>query len=101
MCAQVLNVVEHQWDNPVAIPKRQLGKLLYGADSVFARSPRPDQVRALTREDIAAHLARWQRPDNAVLGVAGTARRYDFDCRITTSSQLLHDRPAALQLCVS
>ncbi|CAL5221100.1 g3232 [Coccomyxa viridis] len=72
--SQVLNVVDHLWDNPAAIPKRQLGKLLYGADSVFARTPRPEQVQGLTRGDIIAHLARWQRPDNAVLGVAG-----DFD----------------------
>ena len=68
---QVLNVVDHIYDNPGAIPKRQLGKLLYGADSVFARVPRPQQVQALTRDDIIAQLARWQRPDNAVLGVAG------------------------------
>ena len=70
---QVLNIVDHLWDKPAAIPKRQLGKLLYGADSVFARTPRPGQVQALTRNDIVAHLARWQRPDNAVLGVAGAA----------------------------
>ena len=68
---QVLNVIDHLWDNPAAIPKRQLGKLLYGADSVFARTPRPEQVQALSRADIRAHLARWQRPDNAVLGIAG------------------------------
>ena len=72
---QVLNVVDHLWDNPAAIPKRQLGKLLYGADSVFARTPRPEQVQGVTRDDIIAHLARWQRPDNAVLGVAGAADR--------------------------
>ena len=71
---QVLNVVDHLWDNPAAIPKRQLGRLLYGVDSVFARTPRPEQVQGLTRNDIIAHLARWQRPDNAVLGVAGTAQ---------------------------
>ena len=72
---QVLNVVDHLWDNPAAIPKRQLGRLLYGVDSVFARTPRPEQVQGLTRDDIVAHLARWQRPDNAVLGVAGAAHK--------------------------
>ncbi|CAK0782146.1 hypothetical protein CVIRNUC_005584 [Coccomyxa viridis] len=69
--SQVLNVIDHLWDNPAAIPKRQLGRLLYGADSVFARTPRPEQVQALSRADIQVHLARWQRPDNAVLGIAG------------------------------
>ena len=76
---QVLNVIDHLWDNPAAIPKRQLGRLLYGADSVFARTPRPEQVQALSRADISAHLARWQRPDNAVLGIAGAILLASFN----------------------
>ena len=31
-------------DNAAAIPGRELGKLLYGKDSVFARNPTPEQV---------------------------------------------------------
>ncbi len=44
---QVYNRLEHQNDNPSAIPTRELGKLIYGKDSVFARSPTPQQVRHL------------------------------------------------------
>jgi hypothetical protein len=44
---QVLNIVEHFYDNPSTIPKRLLAKLLYGRDSVFARTPTPSQVRPL------------------------------------------------------
>lgn len=41
---QVINVLEHQNDNPRAIPPRELAKLIYGRDSVFARSPTQAQV---------------------------------------------------------
>jgi zinc protease len=68
---QVLNILEHMYDNPGAAPRRLLGRLLYGRDSVFARTPTPDQIVGLTRADVAAHLRTWQRPDAAVLGIAG------------------------------
>ena len=41
----MLNLLEHMNDSAAAVPRRQLSKLLYGGDSVFARSPTPDQVR--------------------------------------------------------
>ena len=42
---QVLNALEHRNDNPGAIPPRELAKLVYGPDSVFApRQPTPEQV---------------------------------------------------------
>ena len=69
---QVLNILEHMYDNPGAAPRRLLARLLYGRDSVFARTPTPDQVKAISRADISRHLATWQRPDNAVLGIAGS-----------------------------
>lgn len=68
---QVLNILEHMYDNPGAAPRQVLGRLLYGRDSVFARTPTPNQIAAITSADVAAHLATWQRPDAAVLGIAG------------------------------
>ncbi len=72
---QVLNVLEHLYDNPGAAPRRLLARLLYGRDSVFARIPTPDQVTSISRADVASHLATWQRPDAAVLGIAGILLR--------------------------
>lgn len=71
MCRQVLNILEHLYDSPGAVPRRLLARQLYGRDSVFARTPSPDQVAGISRADVAAHLAAWQRPDAAVLGIAG------------------------------
>ncbi len=88
-CApQVTNLLEHLNDSPSAVPRRQLARLLYGRDSVFARVPTPAQIAALTRADAAAHLAAWQRPDLAVLGVAGEA------CTCTASAEGLQAQPA-------
>ena len=42
--AQIQNRLAHADDNAAAIPSRELGKLLYGKDSVFARNPTPEQV---------------------------------------------------------
>jgi hypothetical protein len=44
---QVLNALEHRYDNPSSIPSRELSKLIYGADSVFARESTPASVRAM------------------------------------------------------
>ena len=42
---QVVNSLEHRNDNPASIPPRELAKLIYGRDSVFARDPTPEQAR--------------------------------------------------------
>lgn len=46
---QVLSALEHRNDSAAAIPGRELSKLVYGRDSVFAREPTPEQVRAAPR----------------------------------------------------
>ena len=46
--AQIQNRLAHLDDNASGIPGRELSKLLYGRDSVFARNPTPDQVRHLS-----------------------------------------------------
>ncbi|KAA6423167.1 MAG: peptidase M16 domain [Trebouxia sp. A1-2] len=72
--AQVLNLIVHRNDNAAIIPGRELRKLVYGRDSVFARSPLAAQIAAVTAEDVADFLHAWERPDGAVFGMAG-----DFD----------------------
>ena len=41
---QLLNVLEHRNDNATSIPKRELNKLIYGPESVYARTPKIQQV---------------------------------------------------------
>jgi zinc protease len=72
--SQALNSLAHKDDSLGAIPGRAVGKLIYGADSLWAREPTLAQMASLTRDDVATWLAEWERPDAAVLGVLG-----DFD----------------------
>lgn len=41
---QVQNALSHRNDNAANVPRRELAKLIYGRDSVFARNPTPEQV---------------------------------------------------------
>ncbi|GIL98502.1 hypothetical protein Vretimale_3837 [Volvox reticuliferus] len=69
--AQVLNALEHQNDSPAAIGRRKITKLLYGADSIYARTPTQEGVSSISPNDLRSYIARWERPDGAVLGVVG------------------------------
>lgn len=93
--SQILNLIAHRNDNTAVIPPRELRKLIYGPDSVFARGPTATQVAGMTQPDVAEFLQKWERPDNAVFGVAG-----DFDSKQAIA--LLNEslgkwRPAAAQ----
>lgn len=72
--SQAINALSHKDDNPSGIPARELAKLLYGRDSVFARNPTQAQVARLQRSDVVSFLDAWERPDSSVLGISG-----DFD----------------------
>lgn len=71
MLMQLLNLITHRNDNAAVIPGRELKKLVYGSDSVFARSPTAAQVGSVTAADVADFLHTWERPDGAVFGMAG------------------------------
>ena len=68
---QMLNMLTHRNDSTAVIPPRELKKLVYGPDSVFARSPTAAQVAGMTHADVVEFLQKWERPDNAVFGMAG------------------------------
>lgn len=69
---QVLNLIAHRNDSTAVIPPRELKKLVYGPDSVFARGPTTSQVAGMTNADVLEFLQKWERPDSAVFGMAGT-----------------------------
>ena len=72
---QVLNLIAHRNDSAAVIPPRELKKLVYGPDSVYARGPTTAQVANMTNTDVVAFLQKWERPDNAVFGMAGVWAR--------------------------
>ena len=61
-------------DDPFEIAFREAAKLVYGADSPYARVTEYATVAAVTREDLLSWHERYVHPNNIILGVVG-----DFD----------------------
>ncbi len=71
---QVNTGISRRNDNPFQIAFREAGKLVYGADSPYARVPEYATVAAVARPDLVAWHDRFVHPNNIILGVVG-----DFD----------------------
>ncbi|HZI93900.1 MAG TPA: pitrilysin family protein [Patescibacteria group bacterium] len=63
-------------DNPQGIMNREFEKLVYGADSVWARTPEYATVEKITRDDLIAYHKQYFVPNRVLLGVTG-----DFDAK--------------------
>lgn len=63
--------IRRQNDNPIQVGVREFGKLVWGPDHPRARTPTVESVDALERVDLAAFHARFFRPGNVIIGVAG------------------------------
>ena len=61
-------------DDPTDMAFREYRKLIYGAESVYARQPEYATIDAITRDDLVAYHQAWYHPDNTMFGVWG-----DFD----------------------
>jgi len=67
-------------DNPLGIMRREFNKLIYGADSPYARTPEFATLGAVTRDDLAAFHKKYYQPNRMILGVVG-----DFDSKDMTA----------------
>lgn len=63
--------IARQNDDPNGIASREFGKLMYGADSPFARTSTYATVQAITRDDLVAWHAKYLHPDQTILAVHG------------------------------
>jgi len=68
------DAISRRNDEPSQIAAREAGKLVYGANSPYARVPEYSTVAAITRQDLIDWHARTAHPNNIILGVVG-----DFD----------------------
>ena len=58
-------------DNPGGITRREFRKLIYGADSPYARTTEYDTINNITRDDLVAFYQKSFHPNNVILGVVG------------------------------
>ena len=72
--AQVETEIARRNDDPEEIASREIRKLVYGADSPYARTPEFATVARVGREDLVTWHARYAHPDRMLLGISG-----DFD----------------------
>jgi zinc protease len=68
------DAISRRNDEPSQIAGREAAKLVYGANSPYARVPEYATVAAVTREDLVEWHATYVHPSNIILGVVG-----DFD----------------------
>jgi zinc protease len=61
-------------DNPDSIVNREFQKLIYGADSPYARTIEYTTLDKITRDDVVDFYQQYYHPNNILLGIIG-----DFD----------------------
>jgi zinc protease len=71
---QERTAIARQNDNVAAIAGREFEKLLYGADSPYARTPTYASIAAVTRDDLVSFHRRYFEPNRVLFGLWG-----DFD----------------------
>jgi len=71
---QVNTSISRRNDEPFEIAFREAAKLVYGADSPYARVPEYATVAAVTHDDLLSWHQKYVHPNNIILGVVG-----DFD----------------------
>lgn len=75
--------IARQNDDAGGISSREFRKLLYGADSPFARSVTYDSLAAITRDDLRAWHAKYFHPNRIILAVHGDVTTADAVAAIT------------------
>ena len=68
------STISRRNDDPTDMGFREYRKLIYGAESVYARHAEYATIDAITRDDLVAFHQAWFHPDNTMFGVWG-----DFD----------------------
>ena len=75
--------IARQNDDAGSIASREFRKLIYGAESPFARSVTYDSLAAISREDLQAWHARYLHPNRLILAVKGDISSADAVAALT------------------
>jgi len=73
---QANTLIARRNDNPQAVMNREFAKLVYGAESPYARVPEYGTIEKIARDDFVAFHAKYYHPNRIILGVVG-----DFDSK--------------------
>lgn len=85
---RLIEEIRRENDEPSEISRREFRKIIYGPEHPISRTPRPQHVAAITRDDVKAFYEKFYRPSNGFAGVAG-------DISAADAEKLLNDHLAA------
>ena len=71
---QAKSAISRRNDDPNGIVSREFAKVIYGADSPYARTTEYATIDAITRDDLVTFHQAWFHPNNVMMAVWG-----DFD----------------------
>ena len=96
--AQLNTQISRRNDQPFQIAFREAAKLVYGADSPYARVPEYATVAAVTRDDLLSWHQRYVYPNNIILGVVGDFDSKAMETRLRVAFESWPKGPAAPKL---
>jgi zinc protease len=82
-------------DDPDQIAGREAAKLVYGANSPYARVAEYRTVAAITRQDLVEWHGKYVHPNNIILGVAGDFDSVKMEARLREAFAAWPKGPAA------
>jgi len=74
-------------DEPEKIAVREFPKLLYGPQSVWARTPKAASLLSVRRGDLQKYHARFYHPDRVILALTGDFKREEMLALLEKSTQ--------------
>lgn len=80
---QEIEGIRRKNDHPPAIVSREFGKLIYGADSPYARESTIESVNKITRKDIQEYHAKFFHPNAIIFGVTGDFKSGEMIAKLT------------------
>ncbi len=75
---QIRSGISRRNDDPQGIAFREFRKVIYGADSPYARQTEYATVNSVTRDDIVGFHAKWYKPQNMQIAIWGDFNKKDI-----------------------
>ena len=98
---QLNTSISRRNDEPFGIARREAAKLVYGADSPYAREPEYATVAAVTRDDLLNWHRQYVHPNNIILGIEGDFDAASMEAKLHEAFDSWPRGPAAPKLEVS
>ncbi|MGD0127220.1 MAG: pitrilysin family protein [Terriglobia bacterium] len=98
---QINTAISRRNDEPFGIARREAAKLVYGADSPYARVPEYATVAAVMRDDLLNWHRQYVHPNNILLGIEGDFDAASMEAKLHEAFDSWPQGPAAPKLEVS